>query len=659
MDNLHTCSCGKCDNTSTQDQIDKNKQGEPIVSIHVKEKNRISPLMMSGLRLGVSLVLLLIAVFIPMDSTLAFIFFLAAYILSGYTVLFYAVRGLWKREWLDENFLMVIASIAAFAIGEYAEGVAVIIFYGVGSLFEEMAINRSRRSIKALMEIKPVSARKYRDSGWIECDPNTVEVDDIILVKAGERLPLDGVVIEGNSSLDTSAITGESMYKEVEEGSTVYAGTINIDGVLKIQVLKRFEDSTVSRILELVEQASAQKANTEKFITKFAHYYTPIVVGAAFLLAVFPPLLGMGTWIEWFYRAAIFLVVSCPCGLVISVPLGYFGGIGSASKQGILIKGGNYLEVLRKLDTVVMDKTGTLTKGVFEVVDLHVLSDAFDKTSLLQLASELEAYSHHPIAKSIVAAGKKVNKDSQIELSAMVEHKGKGMSALFCDKELIVGNETLLREHKIVAESDEQGATCVYIAYDKVLVGRIYLKDRIKKEAKSSINELKNLGVQHIVMLTGDSLKVAQSVAQELQITDFYGHLLPEEKVKHFEALNGTIAFVGDGINDAPVLARADVGIAMGGIGSDAAIEAADVVIMSDDLSALPKAIKIARYTHKIIWQNILFSFGVKGIILLLATVGMANMWLAVFADVGVAIIAILNAIRVLQYNPKVAEYVS
>lgn len=644
MDDAHSCSCGHCESTISE-------------SLHKEQdqhKQKLSPLIIKGVKLGIALVLLLIAAFVPMAATISLILFLSAYILSGYTVFLSAFRGLWEREWLDENFLMLVASIAAFSIGEYAEGVAVIIFYGVGSLFEDMAIDRSRRSIKSLMEIKPVSARKQTEIGWIECDPNQVNIDDIILVKAGERLPLDGIVIEGSSSLDTSAITGESMYKEVNNGNYVYAGTINIDGVLKIRVLKSFKDSTVSRILELVEHASEQKATTEKFITKFARYYTPIVVGAAVLLALFPPLLGLGTWFTWFYRAAIFLVVSCPCGLVISVPLGYFGGIGSASKQGILIKGGNYLEVLRKIDTIVMDKTGTLTNGTFEVVDIQVFSDEFDQDNVLQIAAELESFSHHPIAASIVTAVKTRNNTIASELNSIIEHKGKGMTALYQGKKLVVGNDTLLFENNIEFSTKEVGATCVHVVYDNILIGQIFLKDCIKKEAKSSLNELRKLGIQKIVMLTGDDKVVAKSVASELEITDFYGQLLPEDKVKHFEALVGTIAFVGDGINDAPVLARADVGIAMGGIGSDAAIEAADIVIMSDDLNALPKAVKIARYTHSIIWQNILFSFGVKGIILILAVVGIANMWLAVFADVGVAIIAILNAIRVLNYKPTV-----
>jgi len=699
MDNTHSCSCGHCESTielvSKSDEAHEHLEGNTLEGGKGSSKDISRGIskdtIIQGTKLMIALSLLLVASFAPVNDLISTVLYVTAYILAGYMLFFNAIRGLWKREWLDENFLMLIASVAAFVIGEYAEGVAVIIFYGVGSLFEEMAINRSRRSIQSLMEIKPESARKWSDNLWITCSPYDVAVDDLILVKAGERLPLDGVIIEGNSSLDTSAITGESQYKEVTIGDKVYAGTIAIDGVLTLRVTKLFKESTVNRILELVEQASEKKAHTEKFITQFARYYTPIVVGLAAILAIVPPLLGFGEWMTWFYRAAIFLVVSCPCGLVISVPLGYFGGIGGASRHGILIKGGNFLEVLRKIDTLALDKTGTLTHGVFEVTQIECLSDEVTEASLLQLASKLEQFSEHPIAKSIVEAARKAQDNSQSaikhmiqiesqneskiesqnesknepqsasytetygkspELSDILEHKGKGMTATYLGKSLMVGNDSFIQHAGFDIPKKQFTGSCVTIVYDNQVLGRIYLGDRIKVEAKKSIEALFRLGVKQVVMLTGDDRSVAENVAKHVGIRDFFAQLLPEDKVTQFEQLTGTVGFVGDGINDAPVLARADVGIAMGGIGSDAAIEAADVVILSDDLNALPKAIKIARYTHKIIWQNILFSFGTKGIILVLAVFGLANMWLAVFADVGVAIIAILNAIRVLRYNP-------
>lgn len=639
MEDIQSCGCSHCDA----------KVMEPMI----KEDSDSRAWKIKASRMGIALVLLLIAALAPLAEMISLSLYIIAYVLSGYEVVYHAAKGLWEREWLDENFLMLIASIAAFVIGEYPEGVAVIIFYGVGGLFEDMAIHRSRRSIKALMAIKPDVARKKIDDEWVLVDPNDIIIGDLIMVKPGERLPLDGRVIEGSSSLDTSAITGESVYREVDLGSDVFAGTVNVEGVITIEVTKIFKDSTVSRILELVEQASEQKANTEKFITKFARYYTPSVVGAAVLLAVIPPLMGLGAFSTWFYRAAIFLVVSCPCGLVISVPLGYFGGIGGASRQGILIKGGNFLEVLRDVDTVVMDKTGTLTKGNFEVI--HI--EQFETLDVLAIAAQLEQFSQHPIGRSIVSAYQGDLKTQAY--SEVREIKGKGLSGIYQEVEdvqhhlVLAGNRSFLEEQGILVSTKAQVGTSVYVAYDGRLIGVIHLADVIKPEAKESLAALKSLGVSRLIMLTGDFEGTASAVASEVGITEYHAQLLPEDKVKHLESFirsaTKKVMFIGDGINDAPVLARADVGVAMGGVGSDAAIEAADVVIMSDNLLALPKAIRLARFTHQVVWQNIIFSFAVKGLILLLAVFGLANMWLAVFADVGVAFIAILNAVRVLQ----------
>lgn len=684
MENTHACSCGHCEVSIKDSLAVKSVEtvseegcgcGSESCDTHSEEKSLHitqginQEVILKATRLGVSLILLLIASFAPLSEVVKIGVFMVAYVLAGYNVLWEAIKGIIHLEWLDENFLMVIASIAAFIIGEYPEGVAVIIFYGVGGLFEDLAINRSRKSIQSLMSIKPEIARIQKGEQWVECDPNEVSVDHLIMVKAGERIPLDGVVVEGNSSLDTSAITGESLLREVGSGSTVYSGTINVDGILYIKVTKRFKESAVSRILELVEYASEQKAETEKFITKFARYYTPAVVGAATLFAVIPPLMGLGDWKTWFYRAAIFLVVSCPCGLVISIPLGYFGGIGSASKHGILIKGGNFLEVLRKLDTVIVDKTGTLTRGRFEVTEVISLDPSYTADNVLELAAELERFSHHPLAKSVVNAYDKKVKNAvsgnpesiSIRLSDIVEHKGRGIEAKYDGASLLAGNLNWLKSLGFVNKSEDRLSglnegigTSIYIGLGNVLIGRILLEDMIKEEAKESIQALRQLGVKKIVMLTGDDNKIATQVAEKVGITEFFAQLLPEDKVKHVEKIQGVKAFIGDGINDAPVLAMADLGIAMGGIGSDAAIEASDMVIMSDQLIAIPKAIRIARFAHTIIWQNIIFSFGIKGIILLLAVFGFANMWLAVFADVGVAIIAILNAIRALNYRVDV-----
>ena len=582
--------------------------------------------------------------------------FLIPYLIAGYDVLWEAVENIGRGQVFDENFLMSVATIGAFAMVLFpdadphmAEGAAVMLFYQVGELFQSYAVGKSRKSIADMMDIAPEYANLETDGAIREVDPDEVPVGSIIVVKPGERIPLDGVVVEGISQLDTAALTGESMPRHVDAGAEVISGCVNMTGVLRVKTTKPYGESTVARILELVENAAEKKARTENFITRFARYYTPIVTGAALLIAVVPPLFGMGAWSDWVLRGLTFLVVSCPCALVISVPLSFFGGIGGASKLGILIKGSNYLELLSKVDTVVFDKTGTLTTGTFKVVAIHP-EEGVDADYVLSHAAHAEAFSDHPIAISLREAY--AGEIDAARIAEAREESGHGVSALVDQRLVLVGNDKLMARHGGSWQDCELTGTVLHVSIDGTYAGHIVIADVIKDDAHRTIRELHEAGIGKCVMLTGDRRDVAEAVAAELGIDEVRAQLLPEGKVDAVEELlarerdGGKLAFVGDGINDAPVLTRADVGIAMGAMGSDAAIEAADVVLMDDKPSNISKAIRLARKTMRIVWQNIVFALGIKIVILVLAAVGIANMWLAVFGDVGVAVLAILNAMR-------------
>lgn len=602
-------------------------------------------------RLSLAFVLFAIGLVFSFTEKVEFVIFLASYILVGGDVLYRAFRNIIKGEIFDENFLMSIATIGAFVIGEYAEGVAVMIFYQVGELFQDMAVDRSRKSIRSLMNIRPDYANVYQNDQWVRVSPDTISVGTLVLVKPGEKIPLDGTIVEGTSSLDTSPLTGESLPRSVEKGDTVLSGSININGLITIRVDKTFTESTVSKILNLVENASSKKAPTEQFITKFARYYTPIVVFAAIALAVFPPLLIKdASFFDWLSRALNFLVVSCPCALVISIPLGFFGGIGGASKNGILIKGGNYLEILNDVDMVVFDKTGTLTKGAFNVTKCVATSVSED--TLLEYAAHAEYYSTHPIASSILRAYDKTVKPEDIQ--NFEEVAGHGTQVTYKGQKILAGNAKHMTKNGIAIDSIQEIGTVIYIAVNGKLSGYLVISDTVKSDSKSTIEALKKMGIS-TAMLTGDSKEVADYFAKELGLDTVYAQLLPQQKVEHLEILSqktkGKLLFVGDGINDAPVLARADVGVAMGALGSDAAIEAADIVLMTDEPSKLITAIKIAKKTKHIVWQNIYFTMFVKIIVLILSAGAIATMWEAVFADVGVALIAIINAMRILRFK--------
>ena len=603
--------------------------------------------------------------FLPLDAWLGsetnavyleFALFLIPYLIAGYDVVVKAVKNIGHGQVFDENLLMTIATVGAFAMVFFpetgphmAEGAAVMLFYQVGELFQSYAVGKSRKSIADMMDIAPDYANIMQDGELIEVDPDEVEVGDEIVVKAGERIPIDGVIVKGASQLDTAALTGEAVPRVVEEGAEVFSGCVNLTGVLTIRTTKPFGESTVSRILELVENASEKKARTENFITRFARYYTPIVVIVALILAVVPPLLGAGAWSDWILRGLTFLVVSCPCALVISVPLSFFGGIGGASKCGILVKGSNYLETLAKAETVVFDKTGTLTNGTFNVVAVHAEADV-DPDLVLSFAAYAETYSDHPIALSVKAAY--TGEIDRARIKDVKEESGHGVRAQVDEHIVAVGNEKLMMADDIAWHECELTGTILHVSLDGSYIGHIVIADVVKDDAAEAIASLKAAGVKRTVMLTGDREDVARAVAEKLGIDEYRASLLPQNKVEEVERLisgtssKGTLAFVGDGINDAPVLTRADIGIAMGAMGSDAAIEAADIVLMDDKPSNIARAIRIARKTMSIAWQNIIFALGVKLIVLILAALGIANMWLAVFADVGVAIIAILNAMR-------------
>ena len=602
--------------------------------------------------LAIGFILFAIAIFIGEEKSYVPYIYALSYVLVGGKVVLSAIRNIFRGQVFDENFLMTVATLGAFAIGNHPEGVAVMIFYEIGELFQSYAVNRSRKSISSLMDIRADYANLIIDGKEKKVDPSEIKIDDIIVIKPGEIVPLDGVVIEGNSSLDTSALTGESLPRNIELNDEILAGVINLTGVIRVKVTKEFGESTVSRILELVQNASSKKAQTEKFITKFARYYTPVVVLSAVALAIIPPLVVEGAlFSDWVYRALIFLVVSCPCALVVSIPLGLFAGIGGASKNGVLIKGGNYLEALKDVETVVFDKTGTLTKGVFKVVKIN--TNNIEEGELLRIAATGESFSNHPIAQSILKAyGKEVDKSI---ISNYEEISGNGIKVNIDNKEVLLGNYKLMNSNGIKYTNSQEIGTVVHVVVDGEYKGNIVIADEVKEDSKEAIEMLKKIGVKKCVMLTGDNKKVAEKIAEELGLDEVYAELLPTDKVAMVEKLlkekseKGKLAFVGDGINDAPVLARADVGVAMGGIGSDAAIEAADVVLMRDNPSSLVDAIEIGRKTNRILWQNIIFSLGVKIAVLIPAAIGIANMWEGVFADVGVTLIAVLNSMRALR----------
>ena len=580
------------------------------------------------------------------------ILFIISYLIVGFEIIKKALRNIIRGKVFDENFLMTIATIGAFGIGEYPEAVAVMLFYQVGELFQSYAVDKSRKSISSLMDIRPDFANVEKEGKVEKVDPDDVELGDIIIVKPGEKVPLDGVILEGKSSLDTKALTGESLPRSVTEGEEILSGCINLNGVLRVETTKEYGQSTVSKILDLVENASSKKSKSENFITKFARYYTPIVVIIALFLAIVPPLLIDGaTFSDWIYRALSFLVVSCPCALVISIPLSFFGGIGGASKMGILIKGSNYLEAISKAEIVVFDKTGTLTQGNFEVQKIVAIN--ISQEELLKTVAYAENYSNHPISLSVKNAySRKIN---ETDIQSTQELSGMGIVARIWDKDIIVGNEKLMKEEEIEFSKTDDIGTVLYVAIDNKYVGYILIADKIKDDAKIAIESLKKNNVKKTVMLTGDKKSVGEDVAQKLGIDKVYTELLPDGKVKKVEKLlkekseNGKLVFVGDGINDAPVLALADIGIAMGGLGSDAAIEAADVVIMTDEPSKIVNTIKLSKKTMKIVKENIVFAIFVKVLILILSALGLSTMWEAVFADVGVSVIAIINALRVLR----------
>ena len=597
------------------------------------------------------LILYVVAMIFEDSTPQIWILFIVSYLFIGGKVVLTALRNIRKGEVFDENFLMSIATIGAIAIKQYPEAVAVMAFYEIGELFQGYAVNASRKSITSLMNVRAEYANLLTENGEVKVKPGSVKIDDVLVLKPGERVPLDGIIIEGTGSVDTSALTGESMPREVMEDEEILSGSINLNSVIKMKVTRSFGESTISRILEMVENAGSRKAESEKFITKFCRYYTPIVVLLAVVLAVIPPFIFKNTsFSTWLYRSLSFLVVSCPCALVVSVPLALFSGIGAASQKGVLVKGGNYLEALKDVDVVVFDKTGTLTKGSFKVTEIN--AQGISKEELLKIAAIGESFSNHPIAQSIVKEyGKEINKN---EIKGYEELSGHGIKAIIDNNETLIGNYKLMKKYGIKCSELDTAGTTVYVAINGKYSGNIVIEDVIKEDSKQAIKKLKEIGVKKVVMLTGDNKKVAEKVASQLGLDEVHSELLPIDKVTNVEKLlsegkNGKLAFVGDGINDAPVLARADIGVAMGGIGSDAAIEAADVVLMKDSPISLVDGIMVARKTNKILWQNIIFALGIKSLVLILISCGMASMWEAVFADVGVTLIAVLNSMRALK----------
>ena len=606
-----------------------------------KEKKNLIRIIISGLLFALS--------FIFKIKYVVFGILLISYIIIGYDVLLKAFRNIKRGKVFDENFLMGVATIGALCIGDVREAVAVMLFYQLGELFQSYAVNKSRKSVAKLMDIRPDYANVIRNGKHEKVDPNEVNIEEIILVKPGEKIPLDGVIVEGKSLLNTVALTGESIPKSVKENDEVLSGCINNEGILKIKVTKKFGDSTVSKILDLVENASSRKSPTENFITKFAKYYTPIVCGIALVVAIFPPLILHESFNTWIYKALSFLVVSCPCALVISIPLGFFGGIGASSKIGVLVKGSNYLEALSNIDIVVCDKTGTLTEGIFKVQEVNGIG--ISNEELLKMVAYAESFSNHPISISLKEAyGKKINTSKVTKTREIV---GKGIYAKVFDKDVYVGNDKLLKELKIKTDKVKKIGTIIYAVIDNKYCGYIVIADKIKEDSYKMIESLKKNNISKIVMLTGDVESISKSISEELGLDEYYAELLPQDKVSIAEKLmnekNGNLLFIGDGINDAPVLALSDIGVSMGSLGSDAAIEASDIVIMMDEPSKIGKAIKISKKTMRIVRENIVFAISIKIAVLILSLLGIATMWSAVFADVGVSVIAILNSLRVLN----------
>lgn len=603
------------------------------------------------IRIICAAILFVVAVLLPLEGLFRLAAFLVVYAVIGWDIVWKAVRNILRGKVFDENFLMAVASIGAFLVGDYPEGVVVMLFYQVGELFQSYAVNKSRRSISAMMDIRPDYANVQRDGKWVQVDPEKVSMGEQILVKPGERIPLDGEILDGISTIDTSALTGESMPMEAEAGNSVISGCINLTGALTVRVEKEYKESTVAKILDLVENSSNKKARSENFITRFAQYYTPLVVIAALLLAVIPPLFTGYDFMNWIYRALTFLVISCPCALVISVPLSFFGGIGGASKLGVLVKGSNYLEALADTEIVVFDKTGTLTKGSFHVT--KIMPKGRKEADLLELAAYAEQFSNHPISQSIKNSYGKTIDSARVK--DIEEIPGHGVKAVVDGHQILAGNAKLMERAGIPYEESTAVGTLVYLACDGQYAGSLLIEDEIKEDSKKAIQDLKHSHIRKTVMLTGDAETVGEKVAAEIGLDEAYTELLPADKVEKVEMLmkqksaKGKLAFVGDGINDAPVLARADIGIAMGGLGSDAAIEAADVVIMTDEPSKIASVMKVSKKTLRIVKQNIVFALAVKAIVLVLGALGIANMWAAVFADVGVSVLAILNAIRALK----------
>ena len=631
--------------------LEVNSKSKDLKNEKAQKENR-KKLWLHILRLVIGAIVAGVGLYVPMPKVASTIFIVLGYAILLFKTVKNAVKLLFKSKTINENLLITISCIGAYLVGKSSEGLMVIILYEIGKILEEKAINKTRKSISDLMDIRPDCATVRRNGELITISPESVAIGEIIIVKPGEKIPLDGVVLDGDSMLDTRALTGESVPRSVHKGDEALSGCMNQTGVLMIKTTKAFGESTASKIIDLVENASSRKAPTENFITTFARYYTPVVVILAAFLAILPPIILGGGWTEWIRRGFVFLVVSCPCALVISIPLTFFGGIGAASKRGVLVKGSNYLEALNNVSAIVFDKTGTLTKGVFNVTDI-LPANGFSKEQVLEYAAEAESFSNHPIAKSILAAyGKEID---QSVISDYKEISGYGISVMAGEKKVFAGNTKLMDTECIEYTTCEKAGTKVYLAVDGQYAGCILITDEVKPDSKKAISDLKHIGVEKTVMLTGDDEKIGKSVAEELQLDEYYAQLLPDQKVEKVELLDSKkrpgskLAFVGDGINDAPVLARADVGIAMGGLGSDAAIEAADVVLMTDEPSKLVDAIEVAKATKQIVMQNIVIALGIKSVFLILGALGIAGMWEAVFGDVGVTIIAVLNAMRILK----------
>ena len=650
---VHSSSCSCCDSSGIEFDKHHHDDGDGCESSGHDHENGEHNIIIKILRISVSLIIMLIGIFVSLPPIYSLILFIIAYAIIGYDILWNSLKNILKGKIFDENFLMTIASIGAFLIGENAEGCAVMLFYQLGEFLQDLTVDHSKKNIAKLIDIRAEYANVLIGNEIQTKDPETVQIGETIIIKTGEKVPIDGIIISGSSSLDTKALSGESLPREVSAGDEIYSGSINLQGLLTVKTTKTFDDSTVSKILDLIENASSKKAPTEKFITKFAKIYTPIVFLAAVLIAVIPGIIT-GNFSEWINKALIFLVISCPCALVISIPLGFIGGIGAASKNGILVKGSNYLEALTKISAVVFDKTGTLTKGVFEITEINC-ENGFEKKEILKYAAHAEFFSNHPIAKTIKNSYTAIDQTQILEYN---EIAGNGISAKIFGYNIIAGNEKLMLDNNIIIKSNiSLIGSNVYIAKNGQLMGIITVSDTLKQGAAETISTLKKSGIENIAMFTGDNKKTGEYIAEQLGISEVYTELLPNEKVDNLEKIKERkknketekIIFVGDGINDAPVLAGADIGIAMGGLGSDAAIESADIILMTDEITKIITAIDIAKKTKRIVWQNIILAFSIKLLVLGLGTLGFATMWEAVIADVGVALLAILNAMRLIK----------